>query len=388
MSVRYHKPLRRVLYTNTPSYIGGAEVSILTLMQHLTQERYAPVLLTSSDSTLALTTRQRDIPVVINPLPRFRRRKPFARMLSIIRLIGLMYLLHIDIVHTSCDKSLQPVRAACRLTRLPYVSHIHDFVRDWYKPGNLEALRAARAVITCSKAVTQRSIAAGLESARVRTIYYPIEIDAFSNVTPQEAAAFRAAAHIPADATVIGIVGQVQSIKGHREFMHAALELAANEPAVHFLIVGASFGDEDQRFATEIQDQAKQSPFKDQFHFMGFRSDVPIIMKSLDILAVPSWNEPFGRVTVEGMAAGCAVVGTRAGGTSEIIKDGIDGCLIPPKDAQALCETLHQLICLPELRKQLGSAAVVSAQKYATKPRVAEMESLYDSILQPDRLTI
>jgi glycosyltransferase involved in cell wall biosynthesis len=104
-------------------------------------------------------------------------------------------------------------------------------------------------------------------------------------------------------------------------------------------------------------------------------------MKAIDILAVPSWMEPFGRVAVEGMAAGCAVVGTAAGGLPEIITDGIDGILVPPKDVDALTTALYRLAAQPDLRRVLTKEGACTARRFTAHRHAGQMQALYDSVL-------
>src|SRR5207248_3224481 len=68
--------------------------------------------------------------------------------------------------------------------------------------------------------------------------------------------------------------------------------------------------------------------------FVGHRNDVPEVLAALDIALLPSWEEPFGRVVVEAMAAGTPVVATAVGGPTEIIEEGINGLLVPPREPE------------------------------------------------------
>lgn len=382
MSLSNQRNPYNLLYTNTPTYLGGAEVSILTLMRELDRDRFTPRLLTTSDGDLSRTASQSGIKVTINPLPGLSRRNPLPHLRGIRDLTNLVRQERISLIHTNCDSSLLPVRYAAALNRVPFVSHIRDFVRGWFTPVNLRVLHSARAVIAISAAVARACTDAGLDPERVVTIYDPIDVDTISSATLADRTRFRAEFNIPQDATVLGIVGQIQAIKGHREFMRVAMKLAARERNLHFLIVGTSSGAADQQFATEMRALAYQSPFSELFHYTGFRSDIPAVMKSTDILTVPSWTEAFGRVVVEGMAAGCAVIGTRVGGIPEIITDEQDGCLIPSKDAVALEATLDRLIHQPELRLALGAKAITSSKRFAVEKQVRKVEDLYSAILK------
>jgi glycosyltransferase involved in cell wall biosynthesis len=243
-------------------------------------------------------------------------------------------------------------------------------------------LKAARSVIANSNAIADKCRSAGIPSQRVVTIYNPIDLDIFSNALSSDSASFRQEIGCAASTPLIGIVGQIQEIKGHREFIEAALNVASHEPTAHFAIIGEANGPVDQMFSAEMQAIASNSVHADHIHFTGFRTDVSAVIKALDILVVPSWMEPFGRSVVEGMAAGCAVIGTRAGGIPEIITDGEDGLLIPPRDASALFTAMQHLLHDENLRRSLGRQGKKSASRFSINSHVQKVQALYSSTLQ------
>lgn len=111
---------------------------------------------------------------------------------------------------------------------------------------------------------------------------------------------------------------------------------------------------------------------EDQVQFLGSvpKEQIPGILYQHDIQVVPSvWEEPFGRVVVEGMAAGLVVVGTGTGGSGEILIDGVNGLVFPPEDAAALAEQLARLACNPDLHSRLAKAG----QKTAASFDISEM---------------
>lgn len=371
-----------VLYVNSPTYIGGAEVSLLTLIRHLTPERFRARLLTGGAGSLEEWAGELRIATVRQEFPWFSRRRPWRYGRSIWRLARMARRARVDLIHTNCDHCLRYVMWASWLTGIPYVSHVRDFSRGWFEPQKVAALNRAARVIANSKATARACIAAGIEPARVVTIYNPIEVADFANVSSAVAADTRRTLAIPADALVIGLVGQVQPMKGHAEFVGAALEIAGQVPEAHFLLVGAAPPDAAaEQFAEEIRRRVQDSTCADRFHFVGFRADVQPLMSAIDILVVPSWNEPFGRVAVEGMAAGCTVVGTLAGGLPEIITNEVDGLLVPPRDASALAAALLRLCRQPEARASLAERGRQTAHRFGVDQHIRAIEALYESVL-------
>jgi glycosyltransferase involved in cell wall biosynthesis len=164
--------------------------------------------------------------------------------------------------------------------------------------------------------------------------------------------------------------------------VRAGFVLAERVPNVHCVVVGAPPPDAaDLAFVADLEACVRASPYADRFHFVGFRTDVAAVMKAIDILSIPSWREPFGRVAVEGMAAGCPVIASGVGGLPEIIRDGVDGLLVPPQNAPALAEAMVQLATHAELRRRLSSAGVASARRFSTLAHVQAVQAVYDSVL-------
>jgi glycosyltransferase involved in cell wall biosynthesis len=97
---------------------------------------------------------------------------------------------------------------------------------------------------------------------------------------------------------------------------------------------------------------------------LGYRRDVPALMKAVDIVVHASIEpEPFGRVVVEGMFAERPVVAARGGGVAEIIADGVDGLLTAPNDPEALAMALRSLLCDPIRARALAVAGREKAER-------------------------
>ncbi len=95
--------------------------------------------------------------------------------------------------------------------------------------------------------------------------------------------------------------------------------------------------------------------------------------------------EPFGQVVVEGMAAGLPVIASDAGGPAEVITDGVDGLLCPPRDAAALAEHLRRLADDPDERARLGAAARLRATAFRPDRIAGDVREAYDQVLRGGR---
>jgi glycosyltransferase involved in cell wall biosynthesis len=115
----------------------------------------------------------------------------------------------------------------------------------------------------------------------------------------------------------------------------------------------------------------------DRVRLLGHRDDVPRLLAAADAFVLPSRNEGLPLAVMEAQAAGLPVVATRAGGTPELIDDGVDGQLIAIGDRTSLAERLLRLAIDPDLRARLGAAARVRARSYAPERLVRAHLALY-----------
>lgn len=147
---------------------------------------------------------------------------------------------------------------------------------------------------------------------------------------------------------VVGIVGKLSQVKGHRLFLKAAALISQTRADVAFLVVG----DGPDREALEAESEALG--LSSRVRFAGARGDVPSLLKTMDVLVVSSFSEGSPNVVLEGMGAGVPLVATRVGGIPEIVEDGRSGLLVEPGDARALSEAVLALLNEPERARSMG----------------------------------
>jgi glycosyltransferase involved in cell wall biosynthesis len=129
----------------------------------------------------------------------------------------------------------------------------------------------------------------------------------------------------------IGLLGQISPHKGHDDAVEAVRRLGEG---YRLLIAGQG----DLKYAAEL----KRKTAGLAVEFLGFVSRTEFF-RNVDILAVPSWEEPFGIVLLEAMASGVPVVSTNRGGPLDIICSALHGVLVAPRDPQALAGAIEAL---------------------------------------------
>ena len=264
---------------------------------------------------------------------------------------------HFDVICANSQKALFVCALAAKLSRRPLVWILHDIVTDpAFSATNRRASLAfarlfAKLVAVNSEETGRAFIEAGGEADKVRIVYNGFDPAKAKLRDPDVAARLRAELGLGPQ-PLVGLFGRLSEWKGQHVFLDA---LAAMEGVQAVIVGGALFGQE--AYEARIREQASRLGLDGRVRFLGFRSDVPELMASMDVVAHTSIvAEPFGRVVVEAMMCGRPVVATRGGGVTEIIRDGETGLLVPPGDAAALAAALGTILSDPALAQRLGQS--------------------------------
>ena len=199
------------------------------------------------------------------------------------------------------------------------------------------SLRGARAIIGNS-AATLRPLRGRLPDAVMHVVYPCIDLERFGP------GADRRGEFFPRGVPVVGFVGMFRPEKGIEHFLDMAAILRAERPDVRYLAVGGESPGATADWPARMRRHAAARAVGDVVHFTGLRTDIPAIMRTLDVLVVPSLREGFGRVIVEANAVGTPVVGFDAWGIAEVIEDGVTGLLVPPGDAGATAAAVRRAL--------------------------------------------
>jgi glycosyltransferase involved in cell wall biosynthesis len=153
---------------------------------------------------------------------------------------------------------------------------------------------------------------------------------------------------IPNHHLVVGHISSFSREKRHDLVLKAFAAAREEEPRYLLVLVG----DGAERAASEAL--ARDLGFGDEVRWLGWRKDVPRLLKAIDITINASDREGSCNAILESMAMGVPVVATRVGGTPEILDGGRAGILVAPDDSDALAQALLRLAQNPEQRLNLG----------------------------------
>lgn len=175
------------------------------------------------------------------------------------------------------------------------------------------------------------------------------------------------------DMPLILFTGRFVERKGIREFLAAAALVLQQRAAVRFVLAGGHRHCDGASMARYWMPEELRG-YDDRIHFTGWLTAEELTgwYRLADILAVPSWYEPFGMVVLEGMLYGLPIVASNIGGPAEILVHERTALLVPPRDPVALAESFVALVDAPQLRRELGLAAA----------RAVRQEWLYGRVVQ------
>ncbi len=312
--------------------------------------------------------------------------RPFVDLWALIKLYVLIRRGRFHIVHTHSSKAGILGRLAARMAGVPVVVHTphgHVFY-GYYGPVLsrlfvvLEKLLAPLTdrIVTLTERGKREHVEFGVAGPeKFVVVHSGVELGPFLGVRADPEEIKRNLGIAPGD-RVVGSLGRLVPIKGHRYLIEAAGLVLRKRPNVTFLLVG------DGPLRRELEVLTEGLGIGHKVVFAGHREDEPEVLSAMDIFVLPSLNEGMGRVLVEAMAEGKPVVATDVGGVADVVEDRRTGILVPPRDPEALAEAILELLDDPEKARRFGEAGRERASLFSVERMVEEIEELYEDLLR------
>jgi glycosyltransferase involved in cell wall biosynthesis len=359
----------KVLHILTNLNLGGAQISVVNICVGLRQRGFDVRLLYSSRGgshrletlTLQQTLLKESIPIYDAPHLR-RGSSPLHDLLALRQLRKIIKQEQPEIVHTHMSKAGVIGRMAAALAKTPHIVHsVHGW--SFYRPASpilrrtfiaLERLSARYTDIML--AVSTQQILDGLRAKIGKPPDYIIcrpgvELKKFRGVGDAHGQQLRKELSLPPGMPVVGTVMSLIEAKSPLDFVAVAACVLNIRPDVHFLVVG------DGPLRGAMHEALAHRGVIDRLHFTGLRTDVPRLLKLMDVFLLTSRWEGMPRVILEAMAAGIPVVSTSVGGVPEVIEHGQSGLLAPPGDHESLAHNVLALINEPERARRIAEKA-------------------------------
>ena len=247
---------------------------------------------------------------------------------------------------------------------------------DFHLKGNSFSRWKYRQVdcfIAASEAIRQMLVADGIPEDRTVTVHEGIDVE---HVLAAPAVNVHEAFFLPHGAPVVGNVAALVPHKGQRYLVEAAHQVVQQLPDARFVILGE--GDLREGLEKLVHEHHLQK------HVLlpGFRTDVLGCIKGFDLLAMSSVTEGLGTSLLDAMACARPIVATTAGGIPEIVEDGVNGLLVPPRDQAALAGAIVRALNDAALRRRMGEAGFARVnERFTVEKMVAETADVYNAQL-------
>jgi glycosyltransferase involved in cell wall biosynthesis len=255
--------------------------------------------------------------------------------------------------------------------------------------GVRRLLSGRAAALVANSHHTAREFARDLPGVEVQVIHNGIDLRPLGAPPAARQEARRRLA-LGAEQPVIAVVGQLVDWKGQADAIHVLAQLRHAHPDICLLIVGGPNPTPGTRidngaYAESLDVLARELGVERHVRLLGHRDDVPSLLPAVDVLLVPSWEEPFGRVVLEGMAMRLPVVATDAGGPAEIITTGQDGVLLTPRRIDVWVRTVGELLDAPEARRRIGDRARDRvARDFTLEQHATRLVEVYQAVIERD----
>lgn len=385
------KKLRIMFIDHGAKLVGGGQVNTLSLIRCMNKEIFEPVIVTSTENTFTAEAQTLGIRVDVVPFPTsitevYRTnvgRSPLKLANRVVGLLGVVWRLsryisanRVDLVHPCDNISRIAGGVAARITGRPAVCHITDDLENTLVNGVLRRFIywGMDLILPVSYKVAEFFKSNKHYAEKVKVVYTGIDLEYFAAPLSRDDA--RKEFDFKDNELIIGIVGLLVPIKGHRELFRALAQLKGiSQRRYRCLVVGDG---PDKEY---LKDMALELGIEKEVVFSGFSNNVPRLLAGIDVLAVPSHTEASSRVVLEAGAMGIPSVGTRIGGIPEMIEEGVTGLLVPLGDIEAFVDALLQLED-EKLRSKMGEQAKIRVyETFCNKKITAQVENMYLTVI-------
>lgn len=341
---------------------GGGERQVAGLVDYLAARGHTNHLLCYPGGPLA---REMGAGASLHPL-RMRNDIDFSAVPAVRRLLRLE---NYDIVHfhTKRAHALSAWLGSAPPTQKRLVTRRMDYPirRGWIDRYLYN--RCVDGIVAISPPIGELLIEGGVASEKIRMIPSGVAPAPYEHIPPPTGA------RAP---FVVGTAAVLEQRKGIKFLLEAAAELKRRGRRLHYRIAGRGWE------KNNLMNLARNLEVDGDIEFLGFVSDMPSFMASIDIFVLPSLFEGLGVAALEAMAAARPVVASAVGGLKDVVVDGDTGLLVPRGDSGSLARALDELVQSPGLVRSMGEKGRARLREHFTMERMARAnEDFYYDLL-------
>lgn len=340
---------------------GGAEGQLVQLVRGLDRARFVPLVycLSAQTEPLGSEITASGVPLRVVTGGAVQRARRLASHLEADAIDVMHSWLYVGNAVAGAAHLLRPSRPLITSARNCKVQGRLNQV------ANIVAFRSSRAIV-----VNSRDVAAYIACRyaaprqRIRVIYNGIDIERFHPDTGG------------VELGPIVTIGRLVDQKNHDLFLRAGAAVSRAVPAARFMIVG------DGPLRAALEGQARQLGIVDRVTFTGERGDIETLLRAASLFWLTSRWEGMPNVVLEALASGVPVISTDVGGARELVRDGVDGFVVPANHVDGFVQHSRELLDDTAMWRDFSAQARQRAEAFATPRMVDALARLYDEVRQ------
>ncbi len=287
---------------------------------------------------------------------------------------------NIEVIHAHTRVTQVLAHLVSKKTAVPFVTTCHGF----FKPRMFRRIFPCWGMrsIAISEAVRAHLVNdLGVKKERVAVVHNGVEMEKFSpdQFSQAQKESFKKDYGLAPDAPVIGTVARLSSVKGQRYLIRAMEKILKAFPDAQLLLVG------DGPEKDKLVEQVRQLRIESNVTFAPSTLDTSVPLSIMDVFVLPSVLEGLGLAIIEAQAMGLPVVASDVGGIYTLVKDGVNGLLVPAEKPESLAEAILNLLNDKNLAAEMGRRAREQArQKFDLKEMVEGIEGVYKEVVSKE----
>lgn len=354
---------------------GGTERTLVALLRRFDPSRFDHAVITL-----------REVGSLAARLPDHVACRPLAARgksrLTGLKLAKTVHALRPAVVHargTGCwfDTTMAAVRTPSTRLVLGFHGLEHDagFRRRqrWIAGWGLRAGARFTSVSLTGRRRMNREL--GLPLKSIDVLSNGVDLDRFRTVDPDTRRRVRSTLRMAETAFVVGTVGSLTPVKGYRGLISAVARAAPSVPQISLLVVGSG------PLRENLAAHARAERIGDRVHFTGRREDVPELLTAMDTYVCSSESEGMSNALLEAMASGRPIVATDVGDNAELVRQKVEGLIVPSGCIESLAAAITQLASTPAVRDRFAAASRARAGDHDFSHTVRAYERWYASLL-------
>jgi glycosyltransferase involved in cell wall biosynthesis len=357
---------------------GGPEKTILLGAEKADTSRFnvmVAYMRNADDAEFTIAQRAREKGLTFFDL---LERSPFdPQMLR--QLVSILRTQKVDILHAHDYKSdvlgvlLRPFLRFKMVTTVHGWGVTQDRKMLFYRRIDQRSLRFYQRVMAVSQDLADAIVRCGVPAQRVVCVHNGIDTEHFQR---RGDGTLRDELHLPSNAPLVGAIGRLNHEKDLTTFLRAARLISEQRPDARFVLVGE--GEE----RADLEQLTATLGLSGKVFFLGQRSDIRNVYRSLDLLMLTSLHEGMPNVVLEAMAMEVPVVATNVGGVGEIVTHDVNGLLCPSQNPASLAHAALSVLNNPDVAERLREAARQRiCQHFSFTERVRKVERIYLEVM-------